>query len=167
MILVSHPTRPPPRQTPLFEIRDFDCRAPAASATGRSENKLLPRLPALRADRRLVTRHVPKSLFILTRSAPKHFRYGCASSIKMPLLPLPNCQRTNRKTSIPKQSFGGHFAVTTTDGLKQARRFFSKANLRNCFKPSRGDRPYTVVTIRFSPGGTGTERNCRGVWYVA
>jgi len=71
MILVSHPTRPFPRQRPLFEIRDFELREPAASATGRSENKLLPRLPALRADRRLVTRHVPKSLFILTRSAPK------------------------------------------------------------------------------------------------
>ena len=118
MILVSHPTRLLPQ-------------------TGRIENKLLPRLPPLREDRRLVTRHVPKSLFILTRSAPKKIRYVCASSIKMPLLPLPNCQRTNRKTNIPKQCFGGHFAVTTTDGLKQARRFFSKPNLRNCFKPSR------------------------------
>jgi hypothetical protein len=117
---------------------------------------LLPRLLPSREDRRLVTRHVPKSLFILTRSAPKRIRYVCASSIKMPLLPLPNCQRTNRKTNIPKQCFGGHFAVTTTDGLKQARRLSfgagsSTGSLRNCFKPSRGDRRHAVVTIRFSP----------------
>jgi hypothetical protein len=65
MILVSHPTRQLP---PAESLLNSDS---AASATGRSENKLLPRLPALRADRRLVTRHVPKSLFILTRSAPK------------------------------------------------------------------------------------------------
>jgi hypothetical protein len=101
MILVSHPTRP------LRPAESLLNRESAASATGRSENKLLPRLPALRADRRLVTRHVPKSLFILTRSAPKKvFGTLCASSIKMPLLPLPNCQRTNRKTSGPQKRGG-------------------------------------------------------------
>jgi hypothetical protein len=60
MILVSLPTRPRQPQTFCF------------AAIGRLENKfLLPRPPVLRTDRRLVTRHVPKSLFYLTRSAPK------------------------------------------------------------------------------------------------
>ncbi len=53
----------------------------------------------------------------------------------MPLLPLPNCQRTNRKTSIPKLLSG----VILRHNLGWAEAGPNERDMtRNCFKPSRG-----------------------------
>ena len=111
MILASRPTRSyPPSEAPKG-IR------PAGQTAS-----CYPACQLLRTDKRLVTRHASKSFLSDTLGTEKNVSAHCASSIKMPLLPLPNCQRTNRKTSCPEMSSRASFCGTTSDGLKQSRR---------------------------------------------
>jgi hypothetical protein len=71
-----------------------------------------------RADNRLVTRHVPKSLLILTRSAPKKNLQRVCASRKDATLAAAKLPKNKPQNELPKRR---HFAAPTTDGLKQAR----------------------------------------------
>ena len=71
----------------------------------------------------LVTRHVPKSLFILTRSAPKKCFGALRIEYKDATLAATKLSKNKPQNKCPENTFRGSFCGTTSDGLKQARSF--------------------------------------------
>jgi hypothetical protein len=73
---------------------------------------------------------------------------------KMPLLPLPDCQRTKPQN---KSLAGDHFAAPTSDGLKQTRK-----DVRSCFKPSWGAGRLADLRRRPTERGSSAGKACYG-----